>query len=72
MPLVINALGGGHTDTHTCTPTHKVKQFQETRHVQLKATRAWFKKSHFGLKTTLELLQLFILTLTVTWDNLEL
>ena len=32
MPLVINGLGGGHTDRHTdtCIPTHEPKQFQET------------------------------------------
>ena len=46
MPLIINALGGRHTDTDTQTqihththththariPTHEPKQFQETRH----------------------------------------
>ena len=32
-PLVINGLGGGHTDTHILT--HKQKQFQETRHARL-------------------------------------
>ena len=34
-PLVINALGGGHTDRQTDThiPTSKQKQFQDTRHV---------------------------------------
>ena len=45
MPLVINALGGGHTDRHIRThiPTCKPKQFQETFHAQPKAARAWFK-----------------------------
>ena len=35
-PLVINALGGGHTDiyTHTYIPMYEPKQFQETRHAQ--------------------------------------
>ena len=45
MPLVINSLGGGHTNTHTHTHIHThthtythiqtsaQKQFQETRHV---------------------------------------
>ena len=48
-PLVINALGGGHTHTHI--PTHKQKQFQETKDTKAikkcKARRqgtAWFKK----------------------------
>ena len=31
MPLVINALRGGHTHTHTHILMHKQKQFQETR-----------------------------------------
>ena len=57
MPLAINGLGGGHTDrqtnrqtdrqTHTHTYTHilmrEQKQFQETRHAQLKAVHSWFK-----------------------------
>ena len=45
MPLVINALRGGHTDTHTRIPTHGPKQFQETRHARPKRTP--------GLKTYL-------------------
>ena len=32
MPLVINAFGGGHTNTQTHMPMHKPRQFQETRH----------------------------------------
>ena len=46
-PLVINGLGGGHTDTDTRThiPTREPKQFQETRCVWAKAMRAWFKKA---------------------------
>ena len=35
-------LGRTHRDTHI--PTCKPKKFQETRHVQPKAVRAWFKK----------------------------
>ena len=50
MPLVINGLGGGHTDRHTQTDTHTriptrgPKQFQETRRARPKAARAWFNK----------------------------
>ena len=40
MPLVINALGGGHAHIHTHIPTREPKQFQETGR---SATRAWFK-----------------------------
>ena len=44
-PLVINSLGGGHTDTQTHTHTHTYqrrgqKQFQETRHVPACGRRA--------------------------------
>ena len=45
MPVVINSLKGGDTDTgtptHTYMPTHEPKQFQETR---LLAAHGWFKK----------------------------
>ena len=50
MPLVINGLGGGHTDrqtdrhTHTRIPTRGPKQFQETRHARPSAARDWFNK----------------------------
>ena len=39
MPLVINGLGGGHTQI----PTRETKQFQETRRERPSAARAWFK-----------------------------
>ena len=50
-PLVINALGGGHTDTrahthtdtHTHIPTCQPRQFQETRGAWPSAAHAWFK-----------------------------
>ena len=44
-PLVINALGGRHTDTYTQThiPMREPKQFQETRYTRQKAMYAWFK-----------------------------
>ena len=49
MPLVINSLGGGHTDTQTHTRTriltHGPKQFQETKRAQPSAMRAWFKNA---------------------------
>ena len=35
---------GADTRTHTRIPTRGPKQFQETRHAQPKAARAWFKK----------------------------
>ena len=42
-PLVINALGGIHTDRLTHIPTSKPKQFQETRHTWLLAgLKVWF------------------------------
>ena len=47
MPLVINALGGGHTDTHI--PTRKPKQFQETRHTWPSAACAWCKVRMIGI-----------------------
>ena len=43
MSLVINALGGGHTDTHTHI-NRQTKRFQETRCAQLKVV-------HTGSKT---------------------
>ena len=43
--LVINALRGGHTDTHTHIPMCKPKQFQETRCARPLAVQAWFKNS---------------------------
>ena len=51
MPLVINALGDGHTGRqtdrqthrHTHIPTCKPKQFQVSKHVSLRPTCAWFK-----------------------------
>ena len=33
----------GRTHRHTRIPTHKPNQFQETRRMQPKATRAWIK-----------------------------
>ena len=45
MPLVINGLGGGHTDTHI--PTRRPKQFQETRRVRPSATRTWFNNMNY-------------------------
>ena len=45
-PLVINAFGGGYTDTqtHTQLPKRELNQFQETIRARLLAKRAWFKK----------------------------
>ena len=36
MPLIINALGGGHTDTHTHIPTREQKRFLEIRRCGLR------------------------------------
>ena len=48
MPLIINVLGGGHTDrrtdTYTHIPTRDPKQFQEISRMRVKAVHAWFKK----------------------------
>ena len=44
MPLVINSLGGGHTNTHTHTDTRTETILRNQAHAGLRPARTWFKK----------------------------
>ena len=57
MLLVINALGGRHTDRHTNVQMRKLKQFQETRRTWLKNACPWFKKLGSDVKLLVTLLK---------------
>ena len=43
-PLVINTLGGRHTDRNTDTETDTHNDFKKTRRAWPKAMHSWFKK----------------------------
>ena len=63
MPLVISALGGGHTDTHTYRHVNQSNFKKPGTYVWPKAPCAWFKNTH-------SIPVLWIVLVTEVWHKL--